>query len=169
MVIKKPSHKRAPGTTSNILNTMEITFFQPLPVEYPKIVDVWEASVRATHHFLEERHILYFKPLILRDYLKLVNLTCARNPSGKIIGFIGIAENKVEMLFIHPEYFGRGVGRKLMEMTMLEYPQINEVDVNEQNEQALGFYRHLGFKVFNRSELDPLGNPFPILHMRRNP
>jgi putative acetyltransferase len=39
------------------------------------------------------------------------------------------------------------------------------VDVNEQNEQALGFYRHLGFEVVGRSPLDGQGKPYPLLHM----
>lgn len=39
------------------------------------------------------------------------------------------------------------------------------VDVNEQNEQAAGFYRHMGFVVKHRSALDEQGNPFPVLHL----
>lgn len=39
------------------------------------------------------------------------------------------------------------------------------VDVNEQNEQALGFYRRLGFEVVGRSALDGQGRPYPLLHM----
>ncbi|AGN24357.1 acetyltransferase [Erysipelothrix rhusiopathiae SY1027] len=41
------------------------------------------------------------------------------------------------------------------------------MDVNEQNYQARGFYEHLGFEVFERSEFDEAGRPFPILHMKR--
>jgi putative acetyltransferase len=42
----------------------------------------------------------------------------------------------------------------------------NEVDVNEQNPQGVGFYRHMGFEQVGRSELDGQGNPFPLLHMK---
>ncbi len=41
----------------------------------------------------------------------------------------------------------------------------SRVDVNEQNEQALGFYQHLGFSVIGRSPLDGQGKPYPLLHM----
>lgn len=44
---------------------------------------------------------------------------------------------------------------------------INEVVVNEQNPQAVGFYEHLGFETVDRSELDEQGNPYPILIMKR--
>ena len=55
--------------------------------EFPEIVEVWEASVRATHDFLTEIDIQYFKPLILNDYLKMVDLSCIRDESNQIVGF----------------------------------------------------------------------------------
>jgi len=39
-------------------------------------------------------------------------------------------------------------------------------EVNWQNPRAIGFYEHLGFQTFARSELDSSGHPFPILHMQ---
>jgi putative acetyltransferase len=41
------------------------------------------------------------------------------------------------------------------------------LDVNEQNEQALGFYLRMGFEVVGRSPLDGMGKPYPLLHMRK--
>lgn len=132
--------------------------------EYPEVVDVWEASVRATHHFLTEEDIMYFKPLILMVYLKAVNLRGVRNEQGKIIGFMGAAAGKLEMLFIHPDARGHGIGKILVDCAIEEF-QVTQVDVNEDNHQALGFYEHLGFKTVSRSELDTMGRPYPILRM----
>lgn len=132
--------------------------------DYLEIIEVWEASVRATHHFLPEEEILYFKPLILNEYLNLVELFCVRDASGAIIGFSGIADGKIEMLFIRPDWFGKGVGKRLL-LHAVHDLGATEVDVNEQNEQAVGFYEHLGFKVTGRSPLDGLGKPYPLLHM----
>jgi putative acetyltransferase len=132
--------------------------------EYPEVVEVWEASVRATHTFLTEKDIAYFKPLILNEYLKAVELRSVRNEQGRIIGFLGVAEEKVEMLFIHPAYMGKGIGKVLMDYALNEM-RATRVDVNEANPQAVGFYEHLGFKIISRSELDGLGKPFPILHL----
>lgn len=42
-----------------------------------------------------------------------------------------------------------------------------EVDVNEQNAQAVGFYLHLGFGQTFRRSTDGMGKPYPILHMRK--
>lgn len=135
-----------------------------VPADFPEIIEVWEASVRATHHFLKEEDIVYFKPLILNEYLYMVKLFCTRDANGKIIGFMGVSEDKIEMLFIDPASVGSGIGRKFMNYAISELV-IKKVDVNEQNEQAVGFYKNLGFQVVDRSELDPTGRPYPILHM----
>ncbi len=132
--------------------------------EYKELVNVWEASVRATHHFLKEEDILYFKPLILNTYLDAVELKSTKTESGKIIGFLGVAEQNLEMLFIHPEYRGKQIGKTLLNYS-IEKMNVIKVDVNEQNEQAVGFYKKCGFEISSRSESDPSGKPYPILHM----
>ncbi|MBR10512.1 MAG: GNAT family N-acetyltransferase [Rickettsiales bacterium] len=133
--------------------------------EYQSVVEIWEASVRATHDFLQEEDIAFFKPLILNEYLDAVNLRSARNEENEIVGFLGVAEENLEMLFIHPTYFSKGVGKMLLDYAINEL-SITKVDVNEQNKRATGFYLHSGFTVIGRSEKDPLGKPYPILHMR---
>jgi putative acetyltransferase len=81
------------------------------------------------------------------------------------LGFIGIQDNKIEMLFVEPAAMGKGIGKSLVAYA-IQTLNVRYVDVNEQNPQALGFYEHMGFQVFERSALDEQGNPFPILHMK---
>ena len=81
-----------------------------------------------------------------------------------ITGFLGISEEKIEMLFIHPDKRGQGIGR-LLNKFAVEQLQTYKVDVNEQNEQAVSFYKKMGYKVVGRTEVDGLGKPFPILQM----
>lgn len=133
-------------------------------VEYKEVVDLWEASVRATHHFLQESDIEYFKPLILNTYLDAVELRSIRNKDKKIIGFLGVAEQNLEMLFIRPESRGKRVGKALLNYA-IDKLNVIKVDVNEQNDQAVGFYEHYGFETIGRSPLDSSGKPYPILHM----
>ncbi len=132
--------------------------------EYMEVVEVWEASVRATHDFLKEEDIEYFKPLILNVYLDAVELRCVKNKNKEIIGFIGVAEQNLEMLFIHPSERGKGIGKQLLEYSIEEL-DVKKVDVNKDNKQALGFYERFGFKTHSRSELDSSGKPYPTLHM----
>ncbi|MCR9226794.1 MAG: acetyltransferase [Flavobacteriaceae bacterium] len=143
---------------------MELTIDKINKIEYSEVVNVWEASVRATHHFLKEEDIEYFKPLILNTYLDAVELRCIRNSENKIVGFLGVADQNLEMLFIDPEYRGKKIGKALLDYAITKLNVI-KVDVNEQNEQAVGFYKHCGFEVIGRSELDASGKPYPTFHM----
>ncbi len=132
--------------------------------EYEAVVDLWEASVRATHSFLPDEDIEYFRPLILDEYLGAVELRCARDEGGNIVGFLGVAGDKLEMLFLAPERIGHGIGRLLLDVAVQQMG-VTRVEVNEQNADAVGFYEHCGFRVVKRDPLDGLGKPYPILHM----
>ncbi|WP_085581548.1 MULTISPECIES: GNAT family N-acetyltransferase [unclassified Pseudomonas] len=133
--------------------------------DYPELTRVWEASVRATHDFLPDSYILLLKDLVLTRYLDAVMLICTKDHRQRITGFAGVAAGKVEMLFIDPDHRGQGLGKQLLRYA-LEHLNADELDVNEQNPQALGFYFKQGFEVIGRSDVDGMGQPYPLLHMR---
>ena len=133
--------------------------------ECDEMLNVWESSVRATHDFLTEEDIKSIKPLVKSGLLEMEDIIYVKDDNSTIKGFMGIAENKIEMLFIKDEFRGNGIGKKLITYG-IDKLNVKYVDVNEQNKEAVGFYIHLGFKKFNRSERDSQGNPFPILHMK---
>lgn len=135
------------------------------PATFPDIAAVWEASVRATHHFLKEEDITFLRPLILHEFLYAVSVYVAKDKSGKIVGFLGVAEDKIEMLFLHPSVRGQGLGSQFLTFAVGQL-KADKVDVNEQNEQAVGFYLHHGFRITGRSETDAMGKLYPILHMQ---
>ena len=132
--------------------------------DYPLLITLWEASVRATHGFLPEDYLQYIKS-ILPIAFSHVQLYVYTHTNETICGFAGVVEGKIEMLFIDPAMRGKGIGRTLISFCMRQLGA-TKVDVNEQNEQAVEFYRHIGFAVVSRSELDGAGKPFPLLHMQ---
>ena len=116
--------------------------------DYPRLIEIWESAVLSTHDFLKEEDCLYYK-----------------EQEGILIGFMGIAEGNLEMLFIDNNYRGTGIGKKLVTYA-INHLQVTKVDVNEQNIQAVGFYKYIGFNVYKRSDLDGEGKEYPILHMQ---
>lgn len=131
-----------------------------------ELLSIWEASTRATHDFLSSEDIVEIRLEVQQAFDALKDITCVVSGAGCVCGFMGVSGHKIEMLFIHPSHRGLGLGKKLVAYA-LENFQISLVDVNEQNSQALEFYKHLGFKVIGRSNLDSSGRPFPILHMEK--
>lgn len=128
------------------------------------LTTLWEASVRATHHFLTQEDIQRITPFVKKGLSDVETLVVAYD-NDRLVAFMGIDTDKIEMLFVSPDCLGKGIGKELAELGIAQYG-VRYVDVNEQNPQAAGFYRHIGFEVFERTELDEQGNPFPILKMR---
>lgn len=132
--------------------------------DVPRLFDIWEASVQATHDFLDPDDFLLLVPIVERTLREFTPLHCVRDAAGQPCAFIGVNEGMIEMLFVDPPYRGQGAGRGLVEFAIAQLGA-TRVDVNEQNRQALGFYERMGFVVEGRSEQDPFGKPYPILHL----
>ena len=144
---------------------MELTLYKERPPELIEaLVEVWRRSVEATHTFLSEGDIHGLAPLV-KEALEQIPVLVVTGEAEMPAGFMGIADGKIEMLFLSPDYAGQGNGRRLVEEAIRTYG-VRYVDVNEQNPNARGFYEHMGFEVVERLPLDEQGNPFPILKMQ---
>ena len=130
------------------------------------LVSLWEASVWATHLFLSDPEILRIKAYVPRAISGVTHLIVAENDQGTPIAFMGTEGPRLEMLFLSPDQRGKGLGKKLLQYGILHYG-VHELTVNEQNSQAVGFYQHLGFEAYKRTEQDEEGSPYPLLYMRR--
>lgn len=131
------------------------------------LLDVWQASVRASHHFLTEADIRTLTPQAEEALLQIETLWIVEDDL-RPVGFMGVQERKIEMLFLHPDYFRKGVGKELVQRAFRKLA-VEYVDVNEQNPDAARFYERMGFHTFRRDDTDDQGNPFPILRMKRLP
>lgn len=136
------------------------------PTQFLILLKVWESSVRATHLFLHEQDIQELRSMLLTAYLPNLNIMVARLCSnGSIVGFTGVSENRIEMLFVDAEQRGNGIGKLLLQHA-IDVQGADELDVNEQNPQAVIFYKKKGFIITGRSELDGQGRAYPLLHMK---
>lgn len=129
------------------------------------LVACWRASVEATHDFLTPADIERIAAYVPDAMRSVGHLVVCRDASNAVAGFVGVDGTMVEMLFVNPDLRGCGLGTRLLNHAVCEHGA-TLVDVNEQNDRAVGFYLHYGFEVIDRSGTDSAGDPFPILHMR---
>ena len=125
------------------------------------LLEVWESSVRSTHGFLKEGEVEYLRPFVEQG-IREVPLLFYAEENGAPCAFLGMDGDSIEMLFVAEELRSQGIGSALMRQALTLGAR--RVDVNEQNPQALDFYRRFGFEVVSRDEVDGLGLPYPILH-----
>ena len=131
-----------------------------------KLLRVWEDSVRATHIFLSDGEVINIREYVPQALTGIAHLIIAEDDAGEAVAFMGIQEGSLEMLFIENAQRSKGLGRKLLEYG-IEKHAVERLAVNEQNPQAKGFYEHMGFAVYKRTDLDEQGNPYPLLYMSR--
>lgn len=129
------------------------------------ILEIWEASVRASHRFLTEEDIKALYPQAEEAVQQIETLWVIQD-GLRTVGFMGVQERKIEMLFLHPDYFRKGLGKIFVELAFRDL-NVEYVDVNEQNPDAVKFYERMGFRTFHRDASDDQGNPFPILRMKK--
>lgn len=131
--------------------------------DYDELIQLWEASVSATHKFLTERDIQDYKLLIYDYYFDLQDLYYLKD-ADRMLGFIGLNADFIQMLFVSPNVIGKGIGTALINFA-IDAHGAKTVDVNEQNTDAVEFYKNIGFEVVERSEEDAAGKPYPVLSM----
>lgn len=131
--------------------------------EYPRLVEIWRSAVRASHVFLAECDFQRIEENLASAYFPAVTLIVAER-GGALVGFAGVSGANLEMLFVSDEVRGEGIGSALLAEALASH-EVRNVDVNEQNPVAHGFYLSHGFTQVRRSEIDGDGRPYPILHL----
>lgn len=137
------------------------------PDEGAQVVAIWKSSVDATHHFLTPDDRIEIEKEVIGFFSK-TPIWVAVNLADQPLGFMFLHEGHMEALFIDATARGQGVGKFLLSHALTLHPNLS-IDVNEQNQQAVGFYQHLGFQVTGRSELDSQGRAYPLLHLAIEP
>ncbi|MGY3765568.1 GNAT family N-acetyltransferase [Vagococcus vulneris] len=130
--------------------------------DYKLVLDIWEKSAKKTHHFLSDEDFNFYKKII-PEHLDYVNLYLWED-NDEIIGFSGISEDELVMLFLDPDFIGKRYGSKIL-IELMEMENINKIDVNTQNEYAKNFYLNHGFEIESEDEVDGFGKPYPITHL----
>jgi putative acetyltransferase len=134
------------------------------PEEGFRVVEIWRASVEATHDFLLPGDIDKLDVLV-RGFLPQAPLWVATDEVDRAIGFMGLSDAHMASLFIDPAWSGLGVGRALVEHA-LTFHSVLTTEVNEQNVLAVALYQRMGFFPTGRSSTDGNGFPYPLIHLR---
>ena len=128
------------------------------------LLEIWEQSVRATHLFLSDAEVNAIRAYVPQALKSVEHLIVTETEQP--IAFMGVQNGRLEMLFLAPEERGKGIGKQMLQYGIENYG-IAELTVNEQNPQAVGFYAHMGFEAYKRTEFDEEGHPYPLLYMKR--
>lgn len=135
------------------------------PDDVPRALQIWRAAVDATHGFLAPDDRREIDRMVAEEFLPAAELWLAEDAGGEAMGFLVMDGPMIDALFVDPAVHGRGYGSALLAHA-LELSSEATVDASEQAENATAFYEARGFVRTGRSETDPQGRPYPLIHFR---
>lgn len=132
--------------------------------DFLEVIALWKESVKATHDFLRKEDLAELEKEMAEQYLPAVGELWLCRHGDDLAGFCANDGGYVDMLFVHPQFMRRGIGKSLLEHVKKLHGPL-KLDVNEANRTALDFYLKLGFEIVGRSPVDSQGRPYPLLRM----
>lgn len=108
----------------------------PQAADFDALTVLWESSVRATHHFLDDADIESLRPLVREQYFPNARLLALRGHDDRWLAFMGIAADELQALFVHPSAHRQGIGRRMAQHA-IEVLGVTRVEGNEQNPGAV--------------------------------
>ncbi len=89
---------------------------------------------------------------------------------GQIVGLLALklSLNRIDQLFVAPEYQRRGVGRRLLEFAKNQMPKEIWLRTAENNSRAIAFYTAAGFLI-DRVEARPAWDRNDVVMVWRGP
>ncbi|MDZ3831327.1 MAG: acetyltransferase [Sphingopyxis sp.] len=140
-----------------------ITLRLSRPDDGGRVIEIWRGAVDATHDFLTPEDRLAIDDMVC-GFLPHASLWLAVDADGRALAFMLIDDGHMEALFVDPAHRGSGIGAALVMHGLSLHPAMT-TDVNEQNDQAVGFYERMGFQRTGRSPIDGEGRPYLLIHL----
>lgn len=88
----------------------------------PRMLELWERCVRTTHHVLGEEYVERLRPLVAEELAMETVDWWVLLSNDFIFGFLGIAHDAIEALFIEPGHGGAGGDPCLIEAALSTCP-----------------------------------------------
>jgi ribosomal protein S18 acetylase RimI-like enzyme len=84
-----------------------------------------------------------------------------------VIGFVGVDGSYLGWLYVDPDYYGQGIGRRLLQIGLDKIGAGAWTIVLEGNQPAIALYKSEGFAEIDRFISDNAGYPVTCLKLQR--
>ncbi len=100
------------------------------------------------------------------EHLKLCQKLVAVE-NNQVVGFVGVDERYLGWLYVHPDHYGKGIGRTLLQAGLKLIPDKAWTIALAGNTRAVNLYQSEGFVEVNRYQSDNAGYPCTCLRLER--
>lgn len=122
---------------------------QAEPNDFEKLANIWlETSIEA-HDFIPKSYWVNNKSAMQNHYLPMSEVYLIEE-AGQVCAFIALVENKVAAIFVSPGKQGKGLGKLLISHAKKLRKEL-ELNVYQENENSVAFYKANGFRILKES------------------
>jgi pimeloyl-ACP methyl ester carboxylesterase/ribosomal protein S18 acetylase RimI-like enzyme len=126
----------------------EVALRRATPADGTAIGDVWLASWRATFTFPPGHPDDAVRRWLAENLLPSTEMWVAVDDAGgRVVAMMALSEAMVEQLYVAPDWFGRGVGRRLLELAKERRPRGFDLHCFAVNTPARAFYERQGLEA----------------------
>lgn len=134
--------------------------------EVNNIMNIWKKATIKAHEFIPTEYWLKNFNVVKEKYIPLAE-TYVYLEESQIKGFISIIGGEyIGALFVDINCQGRGIGRKLIEYSRRIYDRL-KLAVYKENNQAVGFYKQVGFTVKYEQLNEETNEPEYIMELEK--
>jgi putative acetyltransferase len=136
------------------------------------LMELWVTSWRATYADIDfDARLEWFSARLAELEAGGARTLCFyQDASSTLAGFVVInpATGWLDQLCVHPDYFGAGAARALIEAARQASPSGIRLDVNADNARARRFYEREGFSLVGAGAVSRSGRATVVLEWRPN-
>ena len=136
---------RAASATDGSPVAADVTLRRAGPEDGPALGDVWLASWRATFDFPPGHPDEDVRTWLATEMLPSRETWVATDPGGRVVALMALSEAMVDQLYVTPDWIGRGVGGRLIDLAKARRPDGVDLFCFAVNARARSFYEHRGF------------------------
>lgn len=112
----------------------------------------------------------YVQLMLLRAVLRQ-NLTLKAVLDGRLVGMTMAVKDEdgvvVYLLYVHPEFQNKGIGRSLLEAIERRWPKARKIrlEVLQKNTRAVAWYQAQGFEIYGSNKVMPTYEAYSSYYM----
>ena len=125
--------------------TGDVTIRLATEADAPAVGDVWLASWRATFDFAPGHPDDAVRSWLAQELIPSTEAWVALDPAGRVVGLMALSAAMVEQLYLAPDWIGRGLGARLLDLAKAQRPGGLDLYCFQVNDRARRFYERHGF------------------------